>query len=91
MADTSPNEDDHYEANPKLWIIVAIIACVSVAVPLYVYFTKKYCPDKLPQCFKMRGEPEHWPQRQRGGMFAEDEDMYPEHPGHYQSEGGMSI
>jgi hypothetical protein len=71
--DNSSAKESGYKADPKIWIIFVVIVCIATAIPLYVYFTKKYCPAKLPRCFQMRGEREHWPQRHKGGMFGEEE------------------
>ena len=55
------------------WVVLLGIAGVGVALPLYVYFTKKYCPKNLPRCFQLRGERESWPQRHKGGMFRDND------------------
>ena len=81
MSNDTSTEENSYKADPKLWIVFVVIACISAAIPLYVYFTKKYCPSKLPRGFQLRDEQEDWPQHHKGGMFGEKEESDQEETG----------
>ena len=91
MSNDTSIQENAYKADPKLWIIFVLIVGIASSIPLYVYFTKKYCPAKLPRCFQMRGEPEHWPQRHKGGMFGEEDDSNHEGNGEGRSQDSEKV